>query len=150
MTELVPTLGAVMLAAVTAIFGILSYRNQKETDRQIELRNRRMKDYDAYLAAYYHYRMWEGVDKDKTDKAALEYQDAYRNLFQVASDRVLIAATDFNEFAWRENTTLTGEDYRNRFKELYATLILEMRRDAFEKTKLPRDLVEERLPWAFE
>jgi len=149
MAGLLPTLGTIIVAAVTAAFGIYSYRNQKETDRWVELRNRRMKDYDGYLATYYHYRRWDGVDEVKTDKAALEYQDAYRNLFQVASDRVLMAATDFHDFAWRGNTSLTGDEYEERFRDLYATLILEMRRDAFEETRLPKDLVERRLPWTF-
>jgi hypothetical protein len=150
MADLLTTFGPILVAALTARFGIYSYRNQKETDRWVELRNRRMKDYDSYLAAYYHYRMWDEVDKAKTDQAALDYQDAYRNLFQVASDRALIAATDFNEFAWRGNTSLTGVEYEAKVRDLYATLILEMRRDAFEETRLPKDLVERRLPWVFD
>lgn len=71
-------------------------------------------------------------------------------MFQIASDPVLLAATDFHKFAWIQDTDLSGSAYRERFKDLYATMILAMRKDAFEATELPKELIEERLPWYFE
>jgi len=93
------------------------------------------------------------VDKDNSDKAEdekrrKEYWEAYSSLFQVASDSVLLAVTEFHKFAWMNDPPLTGEAWDEKFKELYATMIFEMRTDAFEKSQLPKELVEERLPFA--
>jgi hypothetical protein len=166
MSAFIPTLGAIAVAVFTAIFGLITYRQQKrvdrenytaqkETDRKIELRNRRMQEYERYLTAYRGYTSLYDFDpppaqndKDRI-KAINDYWLAYSNLFQIASDSVLVAVTDFHKFEWMQDTDLTGEDNYQEFKRLYATMIIEMRKDAFEETELQKELVKERLPFNF-
>jgi hypothetical protein len=167
LSALIPFLGTITAAVATAIFGILSYRNQKETDRKVELRNRRMNDYQCYLVNYREAlqaledssnegntgdeaktaREYWQTHTAEAKKAASKYWQAYSTLFQIASDPVLLAVTEFHKLAWRNDPPLTGEAYSKKFRELYATMICEMRRDAFAKTKLRKELVEERLPF---
>jgi hypothetical protein len=44
---------------------------------------------------------------------------------------------------------LTGDEYREMHMRLYARLVLEMRRDAFEMTDLPEELVGRSVSWYF-
>ena len=145
---------------LTAYFTLRSYQRQKNIDRDIELRDLRMKAYDRYLKAYrgntslYDFGHVPATDSPVNTKAVNEYWLAYSNLFQIAPDPVLRAVTDFHKLAWMEDTDLKGEDNDREFKRLYAKMIIEMRRDAFEKTEfetteLNQKFVEERLPFAF-
>jgi hypothetical protein len=148
---LIPVLGTFVVAIVTAAFGLRNYRQQREIDRKVELRNRRAKEYERYLTAYADVRRWDGVDDDKHEAANLKYYRAYHNLFQVASDPVLKAATEFhNSVAWGGEPHEAGEEYGKRFKKLYGRMILAMRKDAFEATEIPEAVIVERLPWYFE
>jgi hypothetical protein len=174
---LLPTLGTILVAIFTALFGIYNYRKQKqvdsqnyvaqkvidrqsyaeekETDRKIELRNRRMKDYESYLTTYRGYISLYDFDPPPADndedriKAINEYWLAYSNLFQIASDSVLLAVADFHELAWLMEGGLQDEAYEEEFRDRYATMIIEMRKDAFEKTELQKNEVEQRLPFSF-
>ena len=78
-----------------------------------------------------------------------EYWVAYSDLFPLASDAVLLAATNFHKFAWTGDTDLTGEAYDQEFKRVYATLIVEIREEVYEATQLRTDIVEDRLPFNF-
>ena len=62
---------------------------------------------------------------------------------------MLLAVTDFHEFAWLQKTNLRGEAWGQEFRRLYADMIIKMRKDAFEKTTLDRQVVEQRLPFSF-
>jgi hypothetical protein len=147
MSAFIPLIGTIAAAIVTAVFGIVSYRRQKQTDREVELRNRRMKEYESYLAAYSATFAWVEEGSSEEKEAQRAYWKAYSTLFHIASDRVLLAVTDFHRFAWKQETELTGEAWDQEFKNLYAAMIIEMRKDAFQETKLPKELVEERLPF---
>src|SRR5215211_1733407 len=135
----------VAVAFVTAVLGIASYVYQKHTDRKVELRNRRMQEYEHYLTAYRKFISlydFDPVPADNSEdviKAINEYWLAYSNLFHVASDSVLLAVADFHKLGWMGDTDLTGEAYDQEFKDLYATMIIEMRKDAFEKTELQKE-----------
>jgi hypothetical protein len=152
MTAFITTVG---VAFVTAVLGIGSYVYQKRTDRKVELRSRRMKEYERYLTAYRGYTSLYDFDPPPAENdedrinAINEYWLAYSNLFHVASDSVLLAVADFHKLGWMGDTDLTGEAYDQEFKDLYATMIIEMRKDAFEKTELQKEKVEERLPFNF-
>lgn len=146
---------AVTVAIVAALFGLNSYRNQKQIDRTVDLRNRRMKEYERYLTAFRRYSSLYDFDpppaendKDRI-KAVNGYWLAYSNLFQIASDSVLLAVTDFHKLAWMGDTDLPEEAFDREFQRLYATIIIEMRKDAFEETELQTELVEQRLPFDF-
>jgi hypothetical protein len=146
---------AIFVAFVTAVLGLVSYLYQKRTERKVELRNRRMKEYERYLTAYRGYTSLYDFNPPPADnsedriKAINEYWLAYSNLFYIASDSVLLAVTNFHKLAWMGDTGLTGEAYDQEFKHLYATMIIEMRTDAFEKTELRKEKVEQRLPFNF-
>jgi hypothetical protein len=163
---IIGAVSAVGVAVVTALFGIVTYRQQKRvdresyvdqkvTDRKVELRNRRMKEYERYLTAYrgfsslYDFDPPPAENDEERIKAINEYWLAYSSLFQLASDSVLLAVTAFHKLAWMGDTDLTGEAYDQEFKHLYAAMIIEMRKDAFEQTELHMKLVEERLPFNF-
>ena len=163
---IIAAISAVVGIALTAYLSLRSYReqkrmdlknyaDQKETDRKIDLRNLRMKAYERYLKAFrgdtslYDFGRMPAMDSPVKMKAVNEYWLAYSNLFQIASDPVLLAVTDFHKLAWMWDTNLEGEDFEQEFRSLYATMIILMRQDAFEGTELAQDLVEKRLPFAF-
>ena len=151
----------VVVAVVTALLGMASYLYQKRTDMNVELRNRRVKEYDRYLTAYrgytslYDFGPTPADDSEDRVKAVNEYWLAYSNLFYVASDPVLLAVTEFHQLAWMDSTNwdLADEEkeetFNQEFKALYTTMIMEMRNDVSEKTELKRAIVEERLPFNF-
>jgi hypothetical protein len=156
---LIPVLVAVVPTVAAAVIGIFTYRAQKRTDRHVELRNLRIKAYEQYISAF---RAWttlsswyegarrqpEDIDEQK-QAASGSYWMAYGSLFQIASDTVLEAVIDFHEFAWLWRTDLQGDDWDEEFKNRYTTMIIEMRKDAFEKTQLGEDRVKEHLPFDF-
>ena len=165
MSDYIPTLVTIAVALFTAIFGIYSYSKQKavdrenyvaqkETDRKIELRNRRMQEYERYLTAYRKYSSLYDFDPPPAEnsedrkKAVNEYWLAYSNLFHIASDSVLLAVSEFHNWAWIEDPDITNETVE-KFKALYAEMIIEMRKDVSERTKLSRDVVQDRLPFNF-
>jgi hypothetical protein len=173
MSALYPILGTILATVLAGVFGIISYRSQKDTDRAIELRNQRAKGYEDYLTAYHTWVRWTdaAAAKDATsardemakayaayasdevakhrEKANFEYWLAYSHLFQIAADPVLEAVSEFHQFEWMGKTSLTGDDWNERFYELYAAMVFEIRKDVFEETKLPKDLIQERLPFSF-
>ena len=151
----------VIVAVVTALLGMASYLYQKRTDMKVELRNRRVKEYDRYLTAYrgytslYDFGPPPAEDSPEKIKAVNEYWLAYSNLFNIASDRVLLAASAFHKLAWMDATDKdladkkTEEKFNEDFKELYTTMILKMRHDFSEKTELDSKEIAERLPFNF-
>lgn len=147
MLAYLPATATLLVALIGVFSAIYSYRSQKETDRHVELRNRRMKDYESYLSAYASTFAWVEEGSPEEAAATKEYWRAYNNLFQVASDPVLLAVTDLHTFAWLQKTELSREDWAQGFRRLYADMILKMRVDAFERTELERHVVEQRLPF---
>jgi hypothetical protein len=176
MAAYIPTLGTILVAIFGAVWGIYSYRQQKridrenyvaqkqidredyaaekETERKIELRNRRMKEYERYLTAYRTYISLYDFDPPPADnskaviEAVNEYWLAYGNLFHIASDPVLMAVSDFHNWAWIENPPLTNETVK-KFNDLYAKMIITMREDVSERTELSLEEVKNRLPFNF-
>ena len=148
-------IATVAVAIVTAVLGIINYWYQKRTDRKVELRSRRMKEYERYLTAYRGFQSFYDFDPASAEKdedrikAINEYGLAYSNFFYIASDSVLLAVADFHKLAWLRDTDLTGEAYEQEFKDLYATMIIEMRKDAFERTELQKEKVKQCLPFSF-
>ena len=144
-----------------------NYIDQKDTDRKIDLIHRRINEYERYLTAYraktllldfnreraqQHPELAQELDPELLNpewiKVETEYWHAYSSLFQIASDLVLLSVAEFHKFSWIGETDLpAGEAWTQEFNRLYATMIIEMRSDAFEETKLPKELVEEHLPF---
>jgi hypothetical protein len=145
---------AAALAFVTAVLGIGSYWYQKRTDRNIELRTRRMQAYEKYLTAYrkdillYDQNPPPADDSEEVVKAEAAYWLAYSSLFQIASDSVIIAVADFHQCAWIEDPTASPESIE-QFKVRYADMIKKMRVDVSEKTKLSEHKIKAHLPFNF-
>jgi hypothetical protein len=163
---IIGALSAAAVVVLTAHFGLRSYTKQKsvdrenyaaekEIDRENELRNQRRKEYERYLTAYRGVASLYDFDPPPADnsevriKAVHEYWLAYSKLFNIASDPVLLAVTEYHKFEYMQDHDLTGDAYEEKFKQLYATMIIEMRKDTTEETELQQDLIEERLPFNF-
>jgi uncharacterized protein YxeA len=164
-TILIPILVAVVPTVVAALIGVWTYREQKkvdrenyvrqkDTDRSIELRAQRKQVYEGYLTAYRKYTSLYDFDPQPADnsetviKAVNEYWLAYSNLFHIASDPVLSAVSDFHNWAWLENPPVTKENV-DRFRDLYARIIIAMREDVSERTNLSLAEIQDRLPFNF-
>jgi predicted TPR repeat methyltransferase len=75
-----------------------------------------------------------------------QYWRAYRGLFHIAPDKVLLAATEFHMLAFTPIAAGSEEAYVEKFRGQYATMLGEMRSDAFGQTHLSKTMIEERLP----
>ena len=150
---LIPILVAVVPTAFAALFGIFTYSQQKRVDREIDLRNQRMKDYERFITAYQNDTSLYDYDPRPTEsseakiKARNEHWAAYSNLFQIASDPVVRAASDFHNFWWEYDPT--DEKQFKQFSALYAKMIMAMREDVSERTELSLEEMEYRVPFVF-
>jgi hypothetical protein len=164
-TILIPILVAVVPTVIAALIGVWTYREQKkvdrenyirqkETDRSIELRAQRKQAYEGYLTAYRKYTSLYDFDPQPADnseaviRAVNEYWLAYSNLFHIASDPVLTAVSNFHNWAWLGNPSVTEENV-NDFREKYAAIIITMREDVSEKTSLSLDEIKYIAPFNF-
>jgi len=146
-SALIPVMGTILVAVVTAAFGILSYRTQKETDRRVELRKQQRTAYENFLQSYYDWTFTkEGTDED--EKADNKYRQAYFKLFPLASDSFLRAAMAFHTYARDEPYPdfAKGAD-REKFEELWSNLILELRKDAEVESRVSKSEIEDHIPW---
>jgi hypothetical protein len=161
---IIGAISAVVVAVLTAYFSLRSYPQQKrvdrenyaaekETDRKIELRNQRMKDYERFitdyhqLASLYDYDPLPTGSSEAIIKAESELWVSYSNLFQTASDPVLRAASDFYKFSLKADRT--NEEHFRQFSALYAKMIMAMRDDVSEKTEMKLEEMQRRVPFEF-
>jgi type II secretory pathway pseudopilin PulG len=144
---MVAFLTAVVVAAVTALLGMLSYLNQKRTDRQIELRKQQRTAYELYMQSYYDWTFTTyGTAEDR--EARTKYEQAYFKLFPLASDRFLRAAMAFHDFAWNGDPDYdNNEEDREKFEELWTSLVQVLREDAHIESSLTRKEIEDHIPW---
>lgn len=162
MTNLVPLIqgliaaaGIIIGAVLTAMLGVRTYREQKridrenyrqqkDIDRQVDLRKRKEEEYLHYLKAYEDYSRAKFLGQpEKLAEASAEYDAAINNLFLIAPDDVIRAVTDFH---WAGIRT---EQTSDKWKELCATMIITMRQDVFDATKLSIAEIGDRLPWYY-
>ena len=136
-----------MPAVATALFGIFSYRNQKNIDRQVELRKEQKAAYELYMQSYHDWTFTEdgtAEDAEANDK----YWRAYFKLFPIASDGFLRAAMAFHTYAKVEPYPDFKKDAdRKKFKELWTNLVVEMRNDANVESRLTKREIEDHSPW---
>jgi len=149
---LIPILVAVVPTIGTAIFGLWSYGQQRRVDREVDLRNQRRKDYERYITAYqkdtslYDYDPRPTETSEAKISARSEYWIAYSNLFQIASDPVVRATSNFHNFWWEYDPS--NQEQFNEFSALYAKMIVAMRVDVSERTELSLEEMRERVPFA--
>lgn len=142
---------AVAVAAVTALFGLFSYRRQKAVDREEELRKERSKAYSAYLSAYAETERWRGVGGREKEfgEALLSYSKTYSALFNIAVDSVIRPTSSFHEFVFVErHSDQTREEWLAEWKLRHASMLVAMRKDAFvQASDLAAEELAGRLPW---
>lgn len=153
-TALIGAGSALVVAVLGGIFGFITYPRQKAVDRKEELRKERAKAYAEVLAAYAETERWYGVkgQEDIFAEAFLKYSQAYSALFNVADNKVLNPATKFHEFVWvRAPADLDDKQWEEKWRSLYAAMLVEMRDDAFigQNNVKVNDIVQ-RLPWYFD
>ncbi len=145
---------AVVVAVITALLGLRSYRRQKAVDREEELRKERAKAYAAYLSTYAETERWRSIPKKQEEfgKALLTYSQNYSALFNVAVDSVIIPTSRFHEFVFVENNSdWTYDRWLAEWKLRYAAMLVAMREDAFvQKTNISAGELAGRLPWYFD
>jgi hypothetical protein len=138
--SLVGALGLVVAALVTSKMAVRNYREQKRIDHAASLLDQRQQANRRYLTAFRVYVSLYAFDPPPADneskriEAVGEYWVAYSDLFQLATEPVLLAVTNFHRKEWMGDTDLTGHAYEAEFKKLYAEMIIEMRRDAYPDT----------------
>jgi len=154
----VTVLGGVIAAAITAVyqsFSIYSARTERRLDREVEARNRRREAYERYLSAFqnssslFDSEPFPAPDSEEVVKTVNEYWRAYRGLFHIATDAVLLAASNFHRLAWLHDPDLRAGPFEEEFRERFAAVLIEMRRDVFEQTQLPKTTIENLLPYNY-
>ena len=144
---------AIVVAFVGGIFSLISYPRQKKFDRKLEQRKDRAQAYSTLLVAYAETERWYGVPEQETKfaEAFLKYSQAYSALFNVADNNVIDPTSAFHEFVWvRASSELSDEEWKAKWRELYAKMLVRMRNDAFvENNNVTVDNIEHRLPWYF-
>jgi hypothetical protein len=166
LVALIGVAGGVLVAAFTARLGLRNYQQQKKFDRDTELRKERGTAYNNYLNAYTEAQRWRGVvgKEEKFTEALQAYSQAYNALFPIAKSEVLITITEFHQHTWLEGDnsfkevawlepSLSQKNWKEwvaKWKRLYASMILEIRRDAFDASGLSVASLGERLPWYFD
>ncbi len=142
---------AVAVAVLTALFGLRSYRNQKDVDREEELRKERAKAYAAYLSTYAETERWRSIPKKQEEfgKALLTYSQNYSALFNIAGDKVIRPTSSFHEFVFVERHGDWAYDrWLAQWKLRHAAMLVAMREDAFvQETDIAAEELAERLPW---
>ena len=147
---------AIVVAALTALFSLRSYRNQKVVDREEELRKDRAKAYLGYLSAYAETEKWRGgggVAKEGKEKefgeSLLNYNKSYSALFNIAVDPVIRPTCSFHEYVFVESHgDLPWEEWLGEWKHRHAAMLVAMRQDAFvQGTDITAEELAERLPW---
>jgi hypothetical protein len=145
---------AIVAAVIGGIFSFSTYPNQKKLDRAEELRKARATAYSGLLVAYAETERWYGVpgQQDKFAEAFLKYSQAYSALFNVANNNVIDPTSRFHEFVWvRIPGELTNAEWETRWRDLYATMLVAMRNDAFVgQNDVQVSDIDQRLPWYFQ
>ena len=134
--------GALIAALVAARRGVQAYGEQKKQDREEELIRRRQSEYERYLTAFGRAGRSKGIDLNRHAEAQEEYHEAHANLLLVGSERVIEAANAFHRYYVHADPVDPKE-----MKLLYAKMVVEMRREVFEETKLSAVEVAKNIPW---
>jgi hypothetical protein len=142
---------AVVVAVITALLGLRSYRRQKDVDRTEELRKERAKAYSEYLSAYAETERWRGISGKEKEfgEALLNYSQNYSALFNIAVDKVIRPTSSFHEFVFVERYgDWVWEKWLAEWKLRHAAMLVAMREDAFvQETDIAANELAERLPW---
>jgi hypothetical protein len=137
-------------AIIAALLGMVSYLYQKRTDHRVKLSEQQSEAYELYLRSYHDWTLTTaGSDEEK--KADDKYWQAYYALFPLASDDVLRAAMAYHSYM-KETPypDFADEEAREKFKSLWTTLVMKMRKDANVKSRLSSREIKKHIPWYFD
>jgi len=157
--SLITATGVVTAAVVAAILARQSYVKQKERDREEDIRTRRAEEYEGYIKAFrgvlYHAARLRqpGQGREDTEwflgEARARYDETFNYLTVIASDRVFLCATDLHDRVSQhyEGATVKPKEIGadEKIGNLYTKLIVAMRKDCFEETKLSKRQINPRL-----
>ncbi len=140
--NLIVAAGAILAAFIAANRGVKAYREQKRQDREEELIRRRQSEYESFLTAFGTAGRWKGVDPQKHYEAENKYHAAHNNLLLIASEKVIECANQFHSYYVNAQPVEPKE-----MKLRYARMVVEMRKEVFEETKLSVREVAMNIPW---
>jgi hypothetical protein len=130
----IPQLG-IICAATIAVWG---YSRQKKVELEKSLVETRRTLYRNFLTSLTF------SISDRTPEAHTKYLTASAELNVVATDDVLFAIGEFQQYANR--TPIENRD-NDTMKALIAKIVLRMRKDCFERSKLDINTAKELLPF---
>ena len=133
---------ALVAALIAANRGVKVYEKQKRQDRNEDLIKRRQLEYERYLTAFTTAGRWKGVDDERHAEAEAVYHEAHDNLMLVGSDEAILAANAFHRY-YVDSEQLDPQEAKMR----YARMLVAMRKDGFEETKLSVRGVAMNIPW---
>lgn len=134
--------GTVIAALLVASLGVRGYRAQKKQDREEELIRRRQREYERYLTSFLRAGRWKTRDLEKHAEAEDEYHEAHGNILLIGSDEVIQAANEFHSY-YVSTTSVSPKETKLRYSEM----VIAMRQDGFEETKLSVREVAMNIPW---
>lgn len=113
-------------------------------DQQVEqLQGTENEDgYDSAVEMYNYYAKQHREALEKHAEAEAEYHEAHSNLLPIGSDATIQAVNDFHRYF-----VSPGPSDPSETKIRYAKMLIAMRRDSFEKTKLSVKGVAMNIPW---
>jgi len=126
-----------IVTIAAALLGAIAYTVQRHIDRRHSLIELRRQEYIGFL---------ESILTAPNSKEALDEFNTRRiRLTVIASDPVLAALKEFSDYAARTSAP-DVERQMDTFKKLLAELIISMRRDCFDRTRLDAEGVRFALP----
>lgn len=128
--------GNIAAAFIAVGGGFAVYGNQKRLDRRSALIEKKREAYERYLRAY--------LFTDTKDRFE-ELNYSRLNAALLASDGVLRAIGSLDQYAIETSGSDTARDME-RFTQLYAEVVMAMRKDGFEKTRLSLPELRRALP----
>lgn len=134
--------GAVIAAFIVSVAGVIGYRWQKQADRYYDLVKLRQQEYERYLKAFQEASRWKPVDPVMHFHAESDYHNSQNYMLLHASAEVLEAVNA----AHRYYVSTSPPDWR-KFKQLYAEMIIAMRKAGYTPINLSVQEISENIPW---
>jgi hypothetical protein len=128
---------------IAAITGAIVYSVQRAADRKNNLIAKRREAYENYLIAYLNASSGSGLDPIAQ---RLAINKSRMTLRLIGSDAVITSAASLDEYAIRTSIETGIPRDGREYKRLLAAVVLAMRSDVFETTRLSLDEMKSSLP----
>ncbi|MCP5364889.1 MAG: hypothetical protein H6905_06655 [Hyphomicrobiales bacterium] len=124
---------------ITAAAGVLAYFLQKFADRKNQLINTCREEYTKFISAF------QDAVEINTPESVVSYHKAKGILFVVASDSVIVAVGNLNQYMAETSPSGSERDIQ-KVGSLMTTMFRAMRQDCFESTHLADREITNLLP----